>query len=149
MRSANIDPKRFINICVAQGVITKEEALEAIREGAGMRGADKQLKLTDRFGGVRDEHGHLGSVFLATHKPEDGGGIRYSRDEKRVRCNFRFQTAKKQQAAATPGQVLGGQQGVPAALANLTPEAMELLRAFLGQGQQQVEAEEEDMDLVL
>lgn len=110
MRSINIDPFRFINLCVSVGIITPERALAAIK--AGM---DPQAKLpiNQHCGHFRTELNDLGSMFVATErddrtkpvevKDKDGNGTG------RYRFNFRSSSAsnrKKQEASSTPGAVL-------------------------------------------
>ena len=109
MRSINIDPVRFINLCVSNGIISPEAALAAIKAGMS---ADTKLPITQHCGHFRTELNDLGSMFVATDretkqpvevKDRDGNGTG------RFRFNFRSSSAsarKKQEASSTPGAVL-------------------------------------------
>lgn len=137
MRSLNIDIKRLITLAVSNGAIKPQEVVAAAK--AGMNQATK-LPITQHCGHWRDEHGHLGSMFLATDK--DTGALRRSEDGKRVRFNLRSSAAKSQ-VAQTPGQVLPqGAAGVP----QLSPEAVALVQALLAGGTQ-VKAQADDAEV--
>lgn len=123
MRSLNIDIARLINLAVSNGAISKDDAVQAIRDGLT---PGKALPITQHCAHWRDEHGHLGSMFLATDK--ETKALRRSEDQKRVRFNMRSSAAKSQAATTTPGQKLGGQVGAP----QLSAEQLAAVAAVLG-----------------
>jgi len=135
MRSLNIDIARLINLAVSNGAISKDDAVQAIRDGLNPATA---LPINQHCAHWRDEHGHLGSMFLATDK--ETKALRRSEDQKRVRFNMRSSAAKSQAATTTPGQKLEAQAGVP----TFTAEQLAALRKLLSGGGVSAHVDETD-----
>jgi hypothetical protein len=143
-----INPLRLLNVCLSQGLVTKEEALEAIREGIGQRGKEKQLQASARLGGFRTEHNVLGNAFLAS-KYENGertNEFMTTGKGKRIGLNLRVNN-KDQRASQTPNQVVGGQAGTPAITAQVRDVIAKAVKDALG-GQVAVSVDDEFDELL-
>jgi hypothetical protein len=116
MRSFTINPKRFISLCLANGILSVDDLKEVV--GSVKRGEDKGN--TQVLGYSKDEHGRFFNIHVHTDK--ETKKVTTLGDGERVKFNFRVSQPKDQSAqkAQTPGDALGA--NAAQALAGLTPE---------------------------